>query len=119
MVNGQGVGAIYALAFRAGEEIDAIKTTVFSVTPPPSAQNGDFYYKLDKSGKSVTLMKYSDNTWKPAVGIDLPNGKYSWYRRDAKGEIIDKDTPYSTGKVIYVDSSVVNGKIHFTCKCEI
>lgn len=119
MVNGQGVGAIYALAFRAGEEIDTIKTTVFSVTPPPSAQNGDFYYKLDKSGKSVTLMKYSDNTWKPAVGIDLPTGKYSWYRRDAKGEIIDKDTPYSTGKVIYVDSSVVNGKIHFTCKCEI
>ena len=119
MVNGQGIGAIYALAFRAGEELDAIKSTVFSTTPPSSPENGDFYYKLDKANKSITLMKYSGTTWSPASGTDLPKGKYSWYRRNSKGEIIDSTTPYGTGKVIYVDSSVVNGKTVFTCKFEI
>ena len=68
MVNGQGIGAIYALAFRAGEELDAIKSTVFSTTPPSSPENGDFYYKLDKANKSITLMKYSGTTWSPASG---------------------------------------------------
>lgn len=119
MVNGQGIGAIYALAFRAGEELDAIKSTVFSTTPPNSPENGDFYYKLDKANKSITLMKYIGTTWSPASGTDLPKGKYSWYRRNSKGEIIDSTTPYGTGKVIYVDSSVVNGKTVFTCKFEI
>lgn len=118
LVNGVGVGAIYALVFRNGEEIDPIKTTTFSTTAPSNPSSGDFYYKIDKTNKTITLMKYSGSTWVTATGDDLPSLTYNWYRRNASGEALDKETPYKTGKVLYLDNTVVDGKVSFSCKVE-
>lgn len=118
IVNGVGIGAAYAMVFQNGEEIDPIKSTLFSQTAPTSASAGDFYYKIDKTKKTVTLMKYNGTTWTQATGDDLPKGRYSWTRRDKDGNPMDETTPYATEKVIYIDKDVVNKKISLGCSFE-
>lgn len=115
IVNSQGIGAVYAIALRNGEEIDPIPTTVFSTTPPSTPSSGDFYYKLDSSAKTITLMKYNGSSWETATSSDLPTGTYSWYRRSADGTELDTSSAWQTGKAIYIDSSVINGKIILDC----
>ena len=119
LVNGVGVGAVYAIVYQNGEEIDPIKTTVFSQTAPTSPSTGDFYYKIDKTNKTVTLMKYSGTAWTTAPDSDLPKGTYSWTRRDKDGNPIDKNGSYSTGKVCYIDKDIVNKKVIIGCNFSI
>lgn len=116
LVNGVGSGAIYVIVLQKGVEVDAMKSTTFSATPPSNPSSGDFYYKLDSSAKTATLMKYNGSSWAAASGGDLPQLTYEWYRRDANGNILDSETPYATDKVLYLDKTVVNGKVLFTCK---
>ena len=59
-------------------------------------------------------MKYNGTTWGITTGEDLPQQKYEWYRRNNKGEIIDK-TPYATGKVIYIDGTIINSQVTVGC----
>ena len=115
LVNGQGVGAIYALAYRNGEEIDPIKSNIFSQTQPGNPSAGDYYYAVNKTAKSVTLMKYSGTAWAAAPDSDQPKGTYTWTRRDKDGNPLDAAKPYATGKVIYIDRDVVNKKMVFGC----
>lgn len=117
LVNGQGIGAIYAIAYRGEEELDPIKTTTFSTTAPANPSSGDFYYQLNKTAKTAVLMKYNGSAWVEATGSDLPRATYSWYRRDALGNVLDTSA-YATGKVIYLDNTVVDKKITFRCKFE-
>lgn len=113
LVNNQGVGALYAIAVRNGEELDPIKSTYFSETPPASAASGDYYYKIDKNLKVVTLMKYNGSAWNAAPTSDDPTGTYVWHLRDAKGEPFGEEL---RGKVIYLDNALVVGKTTFRCK---
>lgn len=119
LVNSVGVGAIYAMTYRNGEEIDPIKSTFFSTTPPPNPSAGTFYYQLNPSSKTVMLMKYNGSAWSTASGDDLPKGTYKWYRRDASGTPLDTEEPYATGKVIFMDATVVDKKTTFGCWFEI
>lgn len=118
IVNSQGIGAVYAIALQNGEEIDPIKTTIFSTTAPANPSEGDYYYKLDSAAKTVTLMKYSGTTWKTAPSEDTPEGTYSWYRRSSDGTILDTSTAWKTGKAVYIDAEVIDGKINISCKFE-
>lgn len=118
IVNGQGVGAIYALAFRNADEIDPIKSTIFATTAPSNPSNGDYYYQINKTSKTVTLMKYNGTKWEAATENDLPLGTYLWYRRSADGTVIDTTTAWKTGKAIYIDADIIDGKIILTCKFE-
>ena len=93
IINGSGVGAIYALVLRNGEELDAIKTTSFGAAYPSSPTSGTFFYKLDSTKKSVSLMKYNGTSWVEAVASEQPKAVYSWYRRDASGNELDKTKP--------------------------
>ena len=61
-------------------------------------------------------MKYNGTQWSAASGSDLTQGTYEWYRRNSDGTPLDTSTPYATGKAIYLDSSVVDGKTTFRCK---
>lgn len=117
LVNGSGVGGVYAMIFQNGQQIDEIKSTDF-LTEEPSDGTIGYFYKVNTTSKSVTLMKYStsDKRWVEATGDDLPSGTYEWYRRDKNGESLDTVKPYKTGKAIYLDNSVVNKKISFVCK---
>lgn len=118
LINGQGIGAIYAIAYRNDEELDPIKSTTFSTSAPANASNGDFYYKIDSVTKTITLMKYNGSAWNEATGTDLPQATYSWYRRNSAGEVLDTVTPYAFGKVLYLDNSIIDKKITFRCKFE-
>lgn len=117
LVNGSGVGGVYAMIFQNGQQIDEIKSTNF-LTEEPSDGTIGYFYKVNTTSKSVTLMKYStsDKRWVEATGDDLPSGTYEWYRRDKNGESLDTVKPYKTGKAIYLDNSVVDKKISFVCK---
>lgn len=115
IVNGVGVGGVYAMVFQNGQEIDEIKSTTFSVSEPDKPSDGDFWYKINKTSKTVTLMKYTNSKWVEASGSDSPKGTYEWYRRDKDGNSLDTTTPYTTGKAIYIDSSLINKKIILTC----
>ena len=115
IVNGVGIGGVYAMVFQNGQEIDEIKSTTFSVSEPDKPSNGDFWYKINRTSKTVTLMKFLNNKWVEASGSDLPTGTYEWYRRDKDGNALDTTAPYATGKAIYIDSSLINKKIMLTC----
>lgn len=122
-VNGVGVGAMYALVYQNGKELDPIKTTYFSETAPSNPKSGDYYYKITAATSSVagsvTLMKYNGTSWAAATSEDAPKGTYKWTRRDKKGIPLDTGTPYASGKVIYVDKNVVDTKITLGCDVSI
>lgn len=112
-------GALYILAYVRDEEVDPIKTTYFSETAPSNPVKGDYYYKLDRANKTVTLMKYSGSSWTAAVSSDQPTGTYEWYRRNSDGTMLDTTTPWKTGKVIYIDSTMVDKKLVIDYSVEI
>ena len=95
------IGAIFTLVLQNGNEIDAIKSKVFSAKAPTSAKSGDYYYKLDSAKKTCTLMKYNGSAWTEATPqSDLT---YKYYRMDTTGNVIDTGTPYRTGKAIFIN----------------
>lgn len=122
-VNGVGVGAMYALVYQNGKELDPIKTTYFSETAPSNPKSGDYYYKITAATASVAgsvmLMKYNGSSWATATSEDAPKGTYKWTRRDKKGIPLDTSAPYASGKVIYVDKNVVDTKITLGCDVSI
>ena len=112
ILNGQGCGAVYVKIFRNGEEIDPIKSEVFSETAPANPTTGDFYYHLDAANNTVTLMKYSGSAWDAATGSDLPTATYTYTFRDKNGDITTYNGQSSvTGKVLYIDGELINKKI--------
>ena len=118
-INDESYGAVVARAYQNNTEIDKLKSTSFLLSPPSSASKGDFYYKIDKTAKTVTLQKYNGTAWEDATGDDLPQGTYSWYRTNSIGDILDSQKPLAIGKAAYIDSSVVDKKGIFRCKLDI
>ena len=114
--NGQGEAAIYTRVYRNGEEIDPIRSLVFTTTPPVGASSGDFYYHLDPVEKTCTLKKYSGTAWQDATEQDELN--YSYYRINSKGVELDTTAPYKTDRCIYIDPDIVDGQMQFRCKVE-
>lgn len=120
LINGNGVGAIYAIVYRNGLEIDAIKTERFVETLPTSGnKNGDYCYLLDSTAKTVTLYKYT-TSW--GTASDTYSGTYNWYYRDKNGNITTTGTPSAGGagaKVIYIDGDLVDKKLTIDVKVTI
>lgn len=114
--NSQGFGAIYTRVYRNGEEVDAIKSTVFSDTAPTGASSGDFYYHLDSSSKTCVLKKYNGTSWADATTADNDIYTYSYYRINNKGDSIDTTAPWKVGRCQYIDPSIVNGRMQFICE---
>lgn len=114
--NGQGEAAVYTRVYRNGEELDPIKSLVFSTNAPSGASAGDYYYHLDKTQKLCKLKKYSGTVWEDCSEPDDLN--YEYYRINSKGVELDTTAPYKTGKCIYIDPSIINGQMQFRCKVE-
>lgn len=118
--NGSGVGALYALVYRKGQELDPIKSERFVETLPTTGnKNGDYCYLLDSTAKTVTLYKYTTQ-WN--VATDTYIGTYNWYYRDKNGNVITTGTPSAGGvgaKVIYIDGDLVDKKLVIDVKVTI
>lgn len=116
--NKQGVGAIYVKVTKNGQPFDDLKSDVFQTSDPTGAANGDYYYKLDTTNKTIILKKYT-NSWANATGTDLTTKcTYTWTWRNKNGSLITtyekNGTTYQlpmTGKVIYIDGDMIDQKI--------
>ena len=115
--NSQGYGAVYTRVYQNGIEVDTIKSTVFSNTAPSGASSGDYYYHLDTTNKTCILKKYTGTQWVDATADDDKDQfTYKYYRIDSIGESIDTGSPYKTGRCIYIDPSIVRGRMQFICE---
>ena len=114
ITNGQGVGALYVIVTQGNEEVDAIKTKVFSETAPSNPTTGAYYYKLDKTNKSIKLMKYTgsgqEDGWEDVTVAEPYSGTYAWSFRDKDGNELTT-TLANNKKVIYIDGSFIDKKI--------
>ena len=122
IVNGQGIGAFYVIVTDTGtgQELDTLKSDRFLTQAPENPSAGDFYYHLNSTNKTVILKKYSGSAWADAGTADLPKGIYTWTFRDANGNATTfNGTAQASGKVIYVDGTLVSKKIIADVKVEI
>lgn len=114
LVNGIGVGALYAVIYRAGEEIDPILEKNFGDTMPTASTSGTYYYYLNATTKTITVYKKTNGTWS-AISDPHRANCYQWYMRDETGADISGVISATDlqKKVIFLDSSVVNKKVIF------
>ena len=122
IVNGQGIGAFYVIVTDTGtgQELDALKSDRFLTSAPANPATDDFYYYLNTTNKTVTLKKYTGSAWADAGSGDLPKGTYTWTFRDSSGNATTfNGSAEATGKVIYVDGTLVSKKIIADVKVEI
>ena len=118
--NGVGETVLIARLWQNGAEVDALKSTTYSVAAPTSPAAGDFYYKITKTTPQVALMRYSGSEWVEVTSqASYKHTKtYTWYRRDKDGNPLDSGVAFATGKVIFVDSNDVDNKTVFVCEAE-
>ena len=122
IVNGQGIGTFYVIVTDTGtgQELDALKYDRFLTSAPSNPATGDFYYHLNTTNKTVVLKKYTGSAWADAGSGDLPKGTYTWTFRDSSGNATTfNGSAQATGKVIYVDGTLVSKKIIADVKVEI
>ena len=118
--NATGETILIARLWQNGAEVDALKSTTYSVTAPSSPAAGSFYYKITKSTPQTALMRYSGTAWEDvtANAAYKHEKNYVWYRRDKNGEPMDNGAAFATGKVIFIDGDDVDGKTVFVCEAE-
>lgn len=91
------------------KEVDELKG-IISETAPSTPKSGDYWYKVDHSAKSVTLMKYSGTAW--AATTDKQTLTYTWYAQDKDGKEV---TFGKTGKVIYLSAADIDSIMTLQC----
>ena len=118
--NATGETMLIARLWQNGAEVDALKSTTYSVTAPSSPASGSFYYKITKSTPQTALMRYSGTAWEDvtANAAYKHEKNYVWYRRDKNGEPMDNGAAFATGKVVFIDGDDVDGKTVFVCEAE-
>lgn len=110
--NGNGVGVVYPRVIRNGVEVDPLPNGISFVTAKPNPLvNGAYYYLLSQTDKSATLYKAtSTSAWTTTTGYTY-TGSYKWTYRNKNNELTTTNTPATTGRVIYIDATLINEKI--------
>ncbi len=91
------------------KEVDALLGNI-SETAPSNPTTGMFWYKVDHTAKSVTLMKYNGSSW--ANATEKQSLTYTWYAQDKDG----KEVSFSkTGKVIYLSAADIDSLLTLQC----
>lgn len=91
------------------QEVDSLLGNI-SETAPSSPKSGDFWYKVDHTAKTVTLMKYNGTAW--ANATEKQSLTYTWYAQDKEG----KEVAFSkTGKVIYLSAADIDSLLTLQC----
>lgn len=99
----------YVIVRTNQKEVDELKG-IISETAPSTPKSGDYWYKVDHSAKSVTLMKYSGTAW--AATTDKQSLTYTWYAQDKDGKEV---TFGKTGKVIYLSAADIDSIMTLQC----
>lgn len=100
--NGNVATAAYIILRRGTEEVDSLLGPI-SETAPSSPKSGDYYYRIDKTAKTVTLMKYDGTSW--ATSTDKQEYEYNWYLANGTS---DNGTIKKTGKVVFMSTADIN-----------
>ena len=114
--NGKGDTILTCKLFANGSETDAVLSEIISATTPSNPTTNQLWYKVDKSAKTVTLMKYNGSAWVAATKTQ--DYTYKWYRMDYNGNPLDGGKVFKTGKIIYVSDAEVDTKTTFICEVE-
>lgn len=99
----------YIIVRNNQQEVDTLLGTI-SETAPSSPKSGDFWYKIDHSAKTVTLMKYSGSAW--ANATEKQSLTYTWYAQDKGGKEVSFG---KTGKVIYLSAANIDSIMTLQC----
>ena len=99
----------YVIVRTNQQEVDALKGAI-SETAPSSPASGAFWYKIDHTAKTVTLMKYSGSAW--AAATETQELTYTWYKQDKDGNAVAFD---KTGKVIYLSADEIDSLATLQC----
>lgn len=99
----------YVIVRTNQQEVDALKGAI-SETAPSSPASGAFWYKIDHTAKTVTLMKYSDSAW--AAATETQELTYTWYKQDKDGNAAAFD---KNGKVIYLSADEIDSLATLQC----
>jgi len=99
----------YVIVRTNQREVDPLKGNI-SETAPASPDAGDFWYQIDHTGHTVTLMKYSGSAW--AAATETQELTYTWYAQDKDGNPITFD---KTGKVIYLSAADIDSILTLQC----
>lgn len=118
--------------FQNGVEVDAAKSTSWGPSTserPATPATGAFYYQYANTApttasRPTTVWRWSGSAWVD-VTADVTYKHtltYKWYRRNASGVPESGDGGgtglFATGKLIYVDGSMVTDKAVITCEVE-
>lgn len=99
----------YVIVRTNQKEVDEL-LGIISETAPSTPKSGDYWYKIDHSAKTVTLMKYSGSAW--AATTDTQSMTYTWYAQDKDGKEM---TFGKTGKVIYLSAADIDSIMTLQC----
>lgn len=99
----------YVIVRTNQKEVDALLGSI-SETAPSAPASGAFWYKIDHSAKTVTLMKYNSTEW--AAATETQSLTYTWYKQDKDGKETEFD---KTGKVIYLSAEDIDSIATLQC----
>lgn len=99
----------YVIVRTNQKEVDALLGSI-SETAPSTPASGAFWYKIDHSAKTVTLMKYNGTEW--AAATETQSLTYTWYKQDKDGKETEFD---KTGKVIYLSAEDIDSIATLQC----
>ena len=99
----------YVIVRTNRQEVDPLLGSI-SETAPSSPASGAFWYKVDHTAKTVTLMKYNGETWVAAT--EKQELTYTWYMQDKDGQSVEYE---KTGKVIYLSAEDIDSLVTLQC----
>lgn len=99
----------YVIVRTNQKEVDPLLGPI-SETAPSSPSSGDYWYKIDHTNKTVTLMDYGGSSWNEAP--DEQSLTYTWHMQDKDGNSV---TFGKTGKVIYLSAADIDSLVTLQC----
>lgn len=125
IINGQGVGAIYAIVAQDGQIIDEVPDNIQAgTTYPAAAEVNDLFIKLDDESVALTnrkarLMKKINTTdWEEVEA----SCDYEWTFRDKNNNPVTSNVPYQDtnnkkkNQFIYINGELIDTKITINVK---
>lgn len=130
--NTVGSTVLICRVFQNGVEVDAAKSTSWGPSTserPATPATGAFYYQYANTAPTTASRPTTVWRWSGSAWVDVTADAtykhtltYKWYRRNASGAPESGDGGgtglLATGKLIYVDGSMVTDKAVITCEVE-